>query len=147
MAEPPPPELIARCDAPASMDHWDQFNGFVEQQADVAFGACKTSYQLRLACEELLSNIIRHAPGAHIWLEAYRYLEPAPGLLVQIEDNGPHFDPQLDAPRHIDITQPIDERPIGGLGLFLVQNSVDQLDYAWINDRNRYRLLVHQPQD
>jgi hypothetical protein len=29
----------------------------------------------------------------------------------------------------------------------LVQNSVDQLDYAWINDRNRYRLLVHQPQD
>lgn len=142
MAEVPSLERIAHCDAPASMDHWELLNGFVEAQAEAACGLGKPAYQLRLACEELLSNIIRHAPRAHIWLTAFRCADPTPGLLLQIEDDGPHFDPRFDQPHDVDTELPMEQRPIGGLGLFLVQNSVDQLDYSWINGHNRYRLTV-----
>ena len=145
---------LASIDAPASMDHWEQFNGFVEQQAQALLGASKASYQLRLACEELFSNIIRHATCAdsgascaHLWVQILKTTEPKPELVVQLEDNGHPFDPQFDQRQAIDTARAIEDRPIGGLGLFLVQTSVDRVEYAWVNSRNRYRLFVAIPTD
>jgi anti-sigma regulatory factor (Ser/Thr protein kinase) len=101
---------LASIDAPASMDNWELFNGFVEQQAEAQLGANKAAYQLRLACEELFSNIIRHATCAdsgascaHLWVQALSTTEPQPALVLQLEDNGHPFDPQFDhrhRPRH-----------------------------------------------
>ena len=143
---------LASIDAPASMDHWEEFNGFVEQQAEALLGASKASYQLRLACEELFSNIIRHATCAdsgascaHLWVQILKTTEPKPELVVQLEDNGHPFDPQFDQRQAIDTARAIEDRPIGGLGLFLVQTSVDRVEYAWVNSRNRYRLFVALP--
>ena len=62
--------------------------------------------------------------------------------MIEIEDNGIHFDPDFADERQIELNQPIEQRQVGGLGLFLVQKSVDRVEYAWINDRNRYRLFV-----
>lgn len=143
---------IAACDAPASMDSWELLNGFVEEQADSVLGAGPASYKLRLACEELISNMIRHAVCAadgatqtHLWLRALRVAEPQPALLIELEDDGHPFDPQFDRPREIDTAKAIQDRPIGGLGLFLVQQSVDRAEYARVEGRNRYRLFVHLP--
>lgn len=152
MAEDPRLHPIAACDAPASMDSWDLFNGFVEEQANAVLGGSPASYKLRLACEELLSNLIRHARCAedgsiqtHLWLRAFQKGEPQPALVIELEDNGAHFDPQFERPREIDTSKNIADRPIGGLGLFLVQQSVDLVEYAWVEDRNRYRLFVNLP--
>jgi serine/threonine-protein kinase RsbW len=141
---------IASIDAPASMDNWEQFNGFVQQQAEAQLGAGKAAYQLRLACEELLSNIIRHStcsdsvPScAHLWVQVLKTTEPKPLLVVQLEDNGHPFDPQFDQRQAIDTSKAIEDRPIGGLGLFLVQQSVDRAEYALVDGRNRYRLFVN----
>jgi serine/threonine-protein kinase RsbW len=132
---------LGACDAPASMDSWELLNGFVENQAANLLDSSKGAYQVRLACEELFSNIIRHSSGnhdlsktSHIWLRAFRQ--------EAIEDNGIHFDPDFADERQIELNQPIEQRQVGGLGLFLVQKSVDRVEYAWINDRNRYRLFV-----
>ena len=145
---------LASIDAPASMDHWEQFNGFVEQQAEALLGATKAAYQLRLACEELFSNIIRHATCAdsgascaHLWVQTLTTTQPKPTLVVQLEDNGHPFDPQFDQRQAIDTARAIEDRPIGGLGLFLVQTSVDRVEYAWVNAHNRYRLFVAIPTD
>lgn len=145
---------LASIDAPASMDHWEQFNGFVEQQAEALLGATKAAYQLRLACEELFSNIIRHATCAdsgascaHLWVQVLTTTQPKPTLVVQLEDNGHPFDPQFDQRQAIDTARAIEDRPIGGLGLFLVQTSVDRVEYAWVNAHNRYRLFVAIPTD
>ena len=145
---------LASIDAPASMDHWEQFNGFVEQQAEDLLGATKAAYQLRLACEELFSNIIRHATCAdsgascaHLWVQVLTTTQPKPTLVLQLEDNGHPFDPQFDQRQAIDTARAIEDRPIGGLGLFLVQTSVDRVEYAWVNAHNRYRLFVAIPTD
>ncbi|MCP9808754.1 ATP-binding protein [Cyanobium sp. HWJ4-Hawea] len=158
MAPELPLEPIASCDGPASMESWDQFISFVETQAALLLGEGSANYRLRLAFEELLSNIIRYsgeldagpsadsaADQAHVWIRSFRSPGSQPQFVLEIEDNGPYFDPGIDQPRQIESHLPIDERQIGGLGLFLVQQSVDHVDYAWIANRNRYHLFVNLP--
>jgi len=144
---------IASFEAQATMDHWEQFNDFVEVHANQYLGLGKRSYGLRLACEELFSNIIRHSRDddsiASVILRVNFFLSHDGchrSLMIQIQDNGPCFDPHLETERDIPSHLPAQHRPIGGLGLFLVQQSVDRLDYAWHDQMNRYRLYMDLPQ-
>ena len=43
------------------------------------------------------------------------------------------------------INKPLEERPIGGLGIFLVMRSVDQFHYEYVDGRNRYVLTMKRP--
>ena len=140
---------IASIEAQASMDHWEQFNDFVEVHANQYLGLGKRSYGLRLACEELFSNIIRHSRSddsiTFVILRLDFFLcqdGDHQSLMIQIQDNGPYFDPHLEFDRDIPSHLPAQHRPIGGLGLFLVQQSVDRLEYAWHDQMNRYRLFM-----
>ena len=136
---------LASCDAPASMDSWDLLNGFVEDQSELVLGSSSAAYKLRLACEELFSNIIRHAgAGAgctHIWLRSFKDGQRDKALIIEIEDNGSAFDPGFNSAPSVDLSQPIEQRPIGGLGLYLVRTSVDHVSYVWANQHNHYRLM------
>ena len=82
---------------------------------------------LTLAVDESLSNIILHGyrgqPGM-IDIE----LEPVEdALLVHLRDQAPPFDPtQLPNP---DIRLPLDQRPVGGMGVYLARRSVDKITY------------------
>lgn len=154
MQPDPSSALVASFDSPASMESWEVLSGFVALQADEHLGEGAPNYQLCLACEELLSNSIRHAhwpePGStqplpHIWLRVFRCDSSTPQLLLELDDNGKQFDPELHRPRDIHSNLSIGERPIGGLGLFLVKQSVDKVEYLWTGDRNRYRLFVTLP--
>lgn len=140
---------IASFEAQASMDHWEEFNDFVEVHANQYLGEGKRSYGLRLACEELFSNIIRHSrddDSITVVMLRVNFSLCHDGdhqsLMIQIQDNGPYFDPRLGTKRDIPSHLPAQHRPIGGLGLFLVQQSVDRLDYAWHDQMNRYRLYM-----
>lgn len=140
---------VATFEAEASMDHWEEFNHFIEAHASHYLGAGKQAYGLRLACEELFSNIIRHSTDGGSTSPVTLRLSVFVGgdaqqksLMVQIRDSGPFFDPQLGLDRDIQAHLPAADRPIGGLGLFLVQQSVDRVDYAWIDQMNQYRLYV-----
>lgn len=153
MQNPSGQKVLALCHAPATMESWEIFNDFVDEQAKSVLGAGKSAYQLRLACEELFSNIIRHATNgevvapcpAMIWLRAYILVHGKSALVIEIEDNGHHFDPCFQKTRSVATDMPIGQRPIGGLGLFLVQKSVDKVEYQWVNQRNRYRLYASLP--
>jgi len=155
MGAPEPMTRLASLEREAVMESWDDIQDFVAHQAQQLLQAGPALYKLRLATEELLSNVIRHAPArsseaqatVHLSLTFFRgTLQGKPALILQLEDNGPAFDPQLEKKREIDTSQPIQDRPIGGLGLFLVQQSVDHVDYAWHHQRNRYRLYMLVPE-
>ena len=82
---------------------------------------------LILAVDESLSNIIQHGyngqPGA-IDVE----IERAPdSLVVRLRDQAPPFDPtRLPDP---DIRLPLNQRPVGGMGVYLTRRSVDGMAY------------------
>jgi anti-sigma regulatory factor (Ser/Thr protein kinase) len=97
----------------------------LEQRARLSFNQ---SYLLRLVIEEIATNIVKygyppHAPGV-IQLQCVY----GDGLLrVIIRDHGRPFDPRA----HPDPDMGADSatRQIGGLGLFLVRESADELQY------------------
>ncbi len=95
------------------------------------------STPLRLALDELITNIVEH--GFHHTALGERSLVlrlDSTGGVVEatIEDNGIPFDPTVAAP-----PEPggeLDDRPIGGLGLHLVRRSVDRMHYRRDGERN-----------
>ena len=159
MGEPEPMTPLASLEREAVMESWEEIQTFVADHGEQLLGSGPALYKLRLATEELLSNVIRHAPVGHSAVQAEAHptvhlsltflrgeLQGKPALVLQLQDNGPAFDPQLEQERRIDTSQPIEDRPIGGLGLFLVQQSVDHVEYAWLNQRNSYRLFMLLPE-
>lgn len=92
-------------------------------------------YLARLALEELVTNIVKYGYDDHerhiIHLEA----RTTDGVFsLSLTDDGHAFNP-CEAPAP-DTSLPADERPIGGLGLFLVRNMADSMSYERRDDLN-----------
>jgi len=98
------------------------------------------AYRLNLALEEILTNTINYGyadSGSHeiaIELE-----QTAEGVTVEIDDDARPFDlTQVPAP---DLAAPIEQRPIGGLGLHFVRTMMDEVRYRRDGSRNRVTLV------
>jgi anti-sigma regulatory factor (Ser/Thr protein kinase) len=90
---------------------------------------------INLLLDEFVSNVIKygyddareHRIQVTMELEGRR-------LTIRIEDDGKAFNP-LEAPAP-DLDLPIEERPIGGLGILIARTLADSLDYRREGDRN-----------
>jgi len=97
-------------------------------------------YDLKLAAEEACTNIITHGyagmnPGSIILA-----LELAPQQVVMtITDFGHAFEPSEAAMP--DVQAGLEDRPMGGFGLFLIYQSMDEIDYETTEDGNRLTLV------
>lgn len=96
--------------------------------------------EVRLAAEEAIVNVVHYAyPGTEGAVEvACRELEGG-GMELVITDSGVPFDPtSLPAP---DTTLPMEQRKIGGLGIFMVKKVMDEVKYARRDGRNVLTLV------
>jgi serine/threonine-protein kinase RsbW len=94
-----------------------------------------TVFELKLAVDEACTNIIQHGyqgmdPGSIIL--AFRI--EADRILVQITDFGRIFEP-AEAPKP-DVEAALEDRELGGLGLFLIYQTMDNIDYQSSEDGN-----------
>jgi serine/threonine-protein kinase RsbW len=95
----------------------------------------KVAHDLNLALEEILTNIIYHGYTDDRKHEIYVRLKVRLGTVVaEVEDDGRPFDPL--AATEPDITKPVEERTVGGLGIYLVRKLMDGLEYKRQGDRN-----------
>jgi anti-sigma regulatory factor (Ser/Thr protein kinase) len=83
--------------------------------------------------DEIFSNIARYAYHPDIGAAAVR-ISVGDDITIEFEDRGAAFDP-LSA-KSPDITLSAEERDIGGLGLFMVQNMMDSVEYRREGNRN-----------
>lgn len=106
------------------------------------------AYKLRLAVDELATNVVVHGyqEGA---LEGDVFVSAdmdARALTITIEDTARPFDPTAQTlPDAEELDLPLDERPIGGLGVMLAREGVDDLRYEYTNGRNRTIITVNRP--
>ena len=97
---------------------------------------------LSLALEEVLANVILHGFDDSAEHEIVVKLSMEHGSVsITVEDEGLPFNP-LNAPEP-DLTSPIEERPVGGLGVYLVRNIMDELDYQRREGRNCLFMKKH----
>lgn len=98
--------------------------------------------QTRLIVEELACNSIEHGRSAGATLQVRLQVDDD-ALVLEIDDDGVAFDPRS-APCP-DLDAPIEQRPVGGLGLLLVSELADRLDYRRDGLRNVVRVTLLKP--
>lgn len=128
---------------PATLDSLEAVAEFVMAAAAAAGLDKRVSYRLRLAVDEIATNIIVHGyveAGLQGALELCADIDDRT-LTLSIEDTGVAFDPRQAAVPETDL--PLEQRPIGGLGVYLAMRSVDEFLYERVGDRNRTIFKLH----
>lgn len=140
---------LGSIEAEASMDQWETFIDFATDHIQQWVNEKSRSYKLRLAFEELVSNIIRAAGSTRnadsepviLKISAFERTDDSScWFVLRTSDNGVRFDPQFESRAPVDTDQNVNERAIGGLGLFLIMQSVDRVNYQWEKGHNVYEL-------
>lgn len=119
---------------PAKMENLEIMIQFILETIENTTNKDKLSGKLRLVSEEILVNIINYAYPEKLG-NVYINTELLNNTLVlKIIDEGIKFDP-LER-QNPDITIPLEERTIGGLGIFMVKNIMDEISYSYENNKN-----------
>jgi len=93
------------------------------------------TYRLTLSLDEIVSNVIRHGYSDTNDHVVEVRLSVHDGVVTSvIEDDGHPYDPR-ESPEP-DLSMPVEERGPGGLGIFLVKQMMDSIDYARRDGRN-----------
>jgi serine/threonine-protein kinase RsbW len=94
----------------------------------------RATHHVVLVLEEILTNLATHG-GAPAEPASVRITVEPRRVTGEIIDTGVPFDPRgVPAP---DVNAGVDDRLVGGLGLFLVNRLTSDVDYARQNGRNR----------
>lgn len=95
--------------------------------------------KLDLIIEELFTNVARYAyAGGLPGNVEVAYRVESPGrLIVEISDQGRNFNPLASDPP--DFSRGLSDRPVGGLGIFLVKSIAESITYERAGDRNTVR--------
>ncbi|WP_327583554.1 ATP-binding protein [Nonomuraea sp. NBC_00507] len=134
-----------RC-LPASLTSLEEVARYVRTLADSAGLPAHDAHRLRLAADELVTNIVLHGYGdreGSLTLEGGVDKE---GVWLRIQDEGKPFDPRagFQPPEN---GVPPSERRIGGLGIFLALSSLDDFSYELTAGRNTSTLVVRSGTD
>ncbi len=89
------------------------------------------SAKIMVIVDELYSNIVNYSGAT--WAKVKSHLD-GDRVIITLEDNGIAYDPLKK--KDPDITLPIEERAIGGLGIFMVKQMSEDLKYSRINGNN-----------
>ncbi len=120
----------------ARKDKLDDLMIFIDSHLEEFDCSMKAQMQIDVAVEELFVNIANYAYAPEIGNATIRMIfsdEPGEVTIVFI-DSGVPYDPlKKEDP---DITLSVDERAIGGLGIFMVKKSMDDMFYEYKDGQN-----------
>ncbi len=129
----------------AQLDNLPLIRTFVKECCETTNLDSHTAYDLVLAVDEICTNIVTHG---------YKGLEPGPitvrfragknQVTIKISDKGHTFDPGNAPEPNLD--RDWRKRPVGGLGLFLVNKIADEVSYeSGPDDMNHLTLVKKLP--
>ena len=100
-------------------------------------------FQVNLALEELGINIMNYGETEEDQEILVSLTSDEDTITITISDAGKPFNPLTEGPEP-DVNLGLDERPIGGLGVYLVRTLMDELYYRREGDRNHLTLIKHR---
>ena len=126
-----PGERFDEITVDAALENLEQVLGFIDSHLEAAGCPVKTAAQIDLAVEELFVNIAKYAytpkkGEATIRIAASEVTGEA---VIAFRDHGVQYNPL--SRENPDIHLSSEERPIGGLGIYLVKETMDSMTYEY----------------
>ena len=120
----------------------DQLNDFVKSITDKLDIDTSKAHNIKLAVEEAVVNVMEYAyPTGTTGDIGIHAMYNERKLKFIITDSGVAFNPTKAS--LADTTLGVEERPVGGLGLLLVRELMDSINYERINHKNTLTLITH----
>lgn len=120
----------------ATVENIETVTEFVNAQLELMDCPIKAQMQIDIAIDELFGNIAHYAYNTEVGSATVRVeVSEAPlAVIITFIDNGVPYDPLgKDDP---DITLSAEEREIGGLGIYMVKKSMDEITYEYKDGQN-----------
>lgn len=114
---------------------------YVEEHLEAVDCPLQVRMQIALAVEEIFVNICSYAyaPGQGlVTLQLELSREPA-AVTITFLDSGKPYDPL--AKENPDLTIPAEDRPVGGLGIFMTKAVMDDVTYVFRDGQNVLKLV------
>lgn len=129
-------EKVSEIELDAIRENLPQVMAFLDENLEKTDCSMKEQMQIDLAVEEIFINIASYAYQPEIGSAKVRVeVTPEPvSVIVTFIDQGRPYDPL--AKEDPDVTLSAEERGIGGLGIFMVKQSMDDVDYEYKDGRN-----------
>ena len=120
----------------ATVENIEVVTDFVNEQLEAFDCPMKAQMQIDIAIDELFGNIAHYAYNPEIGDATVRVevIEDPLAVVITFIDKGVPYDPLAkDDP---DITLSAEERQIGGLGIFMVKKTMDEITYEYKEGQN-----------
>lgn len=123
-------------DIAATLENLDTVMAFVDKQLEEVGCSMKAQMQIDIAVEEVYVNIAHYAYNPEVGGVTIRVqIEEEPlAVILTFIDEGKPYDPL--AKEDPDVTLAAEDRQIGGLGIFMVKKSMDNVSYEYSEGRN-----------
>ena len=120
----------------ATVENIDTVTDFVNQQLEALDCPMKAQMQIDIAIDELFGNIAHYAYNPKVGQATVRVevIENPLAVTITFIDNGVPYDPLAKADP--DTTLSAEEREIGGLGIYMVKKSMDDITYEYKDGQN-----------
>ncbi|HLF87371.1 MAG TPA: ATP-binding protein [Anaerolineales bacterium] len=133
-------EVIATLNLHTGLEDLRTIRKFLETELTARHINPDTVYDVVFSVNEITTNVLVHGyPNEEGWLEV-EIARKNHDLHITIRDRAPAFDPtNLPTP---DISLPLEQRSLGGLGVYLVKELMDQVSYQLIEAGGNELTLV-----
>jgi sigma-B regulation protein RsbU (phosphoserine phosphatase) len=136
------PTIERKLTLPNDIETIPQLNEFIDCMAEEAGLDMAFTMSLNLAIEEAVVNVMTYAyPEGETGQVDITMKSDGNLLTCILSDSGTPFDPTQTP--EVDTTLSAEERPIGGLGIYLVRQIMDNISYEYVNGQNVLTLTKH----
>ncbi len=114
----------------------DKVSDFIYQSLSDKCPKNKIINQINICIDEIISNIVKFAYDGKNENKTFTcsLKEKENEVILKFIDNGNPFNPLLN--KEVDVTKSVEEREIGGLGIFLVKKLMDDVYYEYKGEQN-----------
>ncbi len=100
-----------------------------------------TAFSINFAIEEIFINMVKYNPENQNNISISLNKDGNKLILCLTDYDVGHFD--ITKLKEVDSSQPLQERKAGGLGLHIVKQMVDEIDYEYKNRNSRITIIKH----
>jgi sigma-B regulation protein RsbU (phosphoserine phosphatase) len=134
------PEVTGTRTVPATLEHLGEVNALIVEELEQRLCPVGVLHKVEIALEELFVNVCNYAYASSNLEEpgevtvSYAYGTDPSSITVELRDKGVPFDPL----RRDDPMKPssIQEAKVGGLGIYMVKRTMDDIAYMRDGDEN-----------